>query len=176
MICSRCGNSVARDSASCQCCGASARPGTGAQAFGFDAARWSRRERITGAATVVLLISLFLPWFSVSALGVTVSWSGMTAHGYLWLAFALCLGIVGFLVVEEGFLAMPFRLPVGREMLLLAATAVNLLLVLTGFFVYPGALLNGVGWAFGAFVALLAAIAACVPLALPVLRARAARG
>jgi hypothetical protein len=35
--------------------------------FGFDAARWTVADRVAGGATVMLLISLFLPWFSVSA-------------------------------------------------------------------------------------------------------------
>ena len=33
--------------------------------FKFDAKRWSQADRIAGGATLVLLISLFLPWFSV---------------------------------------------------------------------------------------------------------------
>jgi hypothetical protein len=128
---------------------------------------------------VVLLISLFLPWFSVSGtvLGqdFSVSVSGTTAHGYLWLVFFLCLAIIAFLVLRAGFQTLPFAVPGGPEMALLGATAINLLLVLIAFFVNPSAFAAGVGWSFGAFVGLLAAIAACVPLALPVLRARTAR-
>lgn len=151
-----------------------------AQTFNFDAQRWSQAERITGIASVVLLISLFLPWFSVSGsvLGerFSVSVSGTTAHGYLWLVFFLSLAIIAFLVLRAGFGTLPFAVPGGPDMLLLAATAINLLLVLIAFFVNPSAFAAGVGWSFGAFIGLLAAIAACLPLALPVLRARTARG
>lgn len=184
MFCAKCGNSLAEGSASCPACGApvagagaaGTRAGAGAQAFNFDAARWSQAERITGVASVVLLISLFLPWFSASAFGITVSQSGMSAHGYLWLVFFLCLAIIAFLVLEAGFQSMPFRLPVARDVLLLAATGINLLLVLIAFFVNPNYLGHGVGWSFGAFIALIAAAVACIPLALPLLRARAGRG
>jgi hypothetical protein len=151
-------------------------PAGGQQSFSFDAARWSQAERITGVASAVLLISLFLPWFSISGsvLGehFSASISGTTAHGYLWLVFFISLAIIAFLVIAAGFATMPFQLPLGRELVLLAATAVNLLLILIAFFVNPSAFAAGVGWSFGAFIGLIAAIAACVPLALPVLRAR----
>ena len=182
MICSQCGNSLAEGSASCPNCGtpvAGSAPAAGGQAFNFDAQRWSQAEKITGVASVVLLISLFLPWFSVSGsvLGehFSASVSGTTAHGYLWLVFFISLAIVAFLVLQAGFQTLPFSVPGGPEMLLLAATAINLLLVLIAFFVNPSAFAAGVGWSFGAFVGLLAAIVACVPLALPMLRARTAR-
>jgi hypothetical protein len=32
--------------------------------YKFDAARWSQADRIAGIATLVLFISLFLPWFT----------------------------------------------------------------------------------------------------------------
>jgi hypothetical protein len=162
-----------------------------AQAYAFDVARWSQAERITGIATVVLLISLFLPWFtvSVSTAGfgnlvkggtVSASGSGTDAHGYLWLVFVLGLAIVAFLVLRAGFSQLPFQLPLGPDMLLLIATGINLVLVLVAFFFKPGGsdLLGtgvSVSWAWGAFVGLVAAIAACVPLAIPAFRGGAAR-
>lgn len=35
--------------------------------FRFDAARWTVADRVAGGATIMLLVLLFLPWFSVSA-------------------------------------------------------------------------------------------------------------
>jgi len=194
MICSQCGNSIAEGSAACPRCGArvegSPAQGYGSsrasgsapqQPFNFDIARWSQAERITGVATVVLLISLFLPWFSVnvSALGIhaSASGSGTDAHGYLWIVFLLCLAIIAFLALQAGFQSLPFQLPFGAGVLLLAATGLNLLLVLIAFFVKPGG--GGftgvsVSWSFGAFIGLIAAIAACAPLAMPAIRSRTA--
>ena len=189
MNCSQCGNTLAEGSVSCPQCGtpvpgapaqmSGAPAGGGAaavslQGFNFNMARVSQADKITGIASVVLLIALFLPWFSWSDAFISISVSGMAAHGYLWLVFLLCLAIVGFLVLSAGFDELPFQLPVGREMVLLAVTGLNLLLVLIAFFVNPVALAAGVGWSFGAFIALIAAIAACVPLALPVIQARRA--
>ena len=52
------------------------------------------------AATLVLFISLFLPWFGVKfALG-TVSRDGLTSHGYLWVTLFISLGIIGLIVAE----------------------------------------------------------------------------
>jgi hypothetical protein len=146
----------------------------GAQAFNFDAARWSQAERITGVATVVLLISLFLPWFSISLGGLTATASGTTAHGFLWLVFFVSLAIIAFLVLQAGFQTLPFAMPLAREVALLAAAGINLLLTLIAFFDNPYAF-GGVGWTFGAFIGLAAAIVACVPLGLPLVRARVAR-
>src|SRR6266700_2662480 len=180
MICSQCGLSLAEGAAACPRCGSpvlgsgAGAPG-GAQTFGFDASRWSQVERITGVASLVLLISLFLPWFTVSftspSLGsgkgttISASGSGTAAHGYLWLVFILSLAVIAFLVLQAGYAALPFQVPLGRDMLLLVATGVNLLLVLVAFFFKPatGSSLLGsgfsVGWAFGAFIGLIAAIA-----------------
>lgn len=200
MICSQCGNSIAEGSAACPRCGArveasgaqggSSRSSGGApqQPFNFDVARWSQAERITGVATVILLVSLFLPWFSASVSGsifgkrvrgISGSVSGTTAHGYLWVVFVLCLAIIAFLVLQAGFQSLPSQLPAAPAVLLLAATGLNLLLVLIGFFVKPGGgnflgISVSVSWSFGAFTALIAAVAACVPLALAVISTRTA--
>ena len=190
MFCPECGNHVAEGSASCPRCGAPAggaapRPasappvssGTAMPGFSFDAARLSQADRIAGAATVVLLVSLFLPWFTASAgLFGSTSESGITAHNYLWLVFLLCVGIIAFLVLGAGLTQLPLQLPLPRETILLVATGLNLLIVLFAFFVRPdGFGLITISWAFGAFISLIAAIAAFVPLAMPVLRAQSGR-
>jgi zinc-ribbon domain len=191
MFCVRCGNQVAEGSTTCSNCGAAVGggamrsaspatagggPGAAVQGYNFDAARLSQADRISGAASVVLLISLFLPWFTVSAGPFSASANGMTAHGYLWIVFILCLAIVAFLVYGAGYPELPMNLPVSRETLLLAATGLNLLLVLLAFFFRPGGYgIVGIGWGFGAFVGLIAAIVAFAPLATPMLRARSSR-
>ena len=48
--------------------------------YQFDAARWDSADRATGIATLVLIVSLFLPWFSASFLGVSLSENGLSAH------------------------------------------------------------------------------------------------
>ena len=52
---------------------------------------------------------------------------------------------------------------------MLVATLVNLVIVFIAFIFKPGG--SGVGWQFGAFLALIAAIVAAAPYAIPQLRA-----
>ncbi len=47
--------------------GAHAVSPAGVTAFAFDARRWTLADQITGGATLVLLVSLFLPWFGTDA-------------------------------------------------------------------------------------------------------------
>jgi hypothetical protein len=147
-------------------------------AYNFDARRWTRNDRLVGGASLVVLISLFLPWFSVSLSGPlgggSASASGTTAHGWLWFVFVIDLAILAYLVLSAGYEQLPFRLPWPPERLLLAASGLNLLLVLLAFVLKPSSGFTDlkVGWDFGAFIALLAAIAAVAPLALAARDAR----
>jgi hypothetical protein len=143
-------------------------PASGAPAFRFDARRWTRVDRITGIATLALLISLFLPWFGVTVFGFSATVDGVAAHGYLYLVLLVALAIVVYLVLRAGFEQLPFRLPLTHEQLLLAATGVNLVFVLLAFLTKPGL----AAWRFGAFVGLAAAIVACAPVAIPAIQSR----
>jgi len=131
----------------------------------FDVARWTKVDRIVGIATFVLFISLFLDWFGVSFGIYSAAESGLSAHGYLYIDLILCLLILIYLVIKASFDEMPFKLPVAEDMLFFGATGINFLLVLIGFLLKPGG--SGVGWRYGAFVALIAAIVAVAPYVMP---------
>jgi hypothetical protein len=139
-------------------------------AYKFDAARWSLADRIAGVATVVLFISLFLAWFGVSVIGITVTASGLSAHGYLYLVLILCILIVAYLALRAGWDHLPVSANLPHLTVMLVATIVNLVLVLIAFIDKPGG--SGVGWEFGAVLGLIAAVAAAAPYAIPPLRAR----
>lgn len=154
-------------------------------AYNFDAKRWSLSDRIAGGATLITMIALFLPWFDASAsdgFGNTysASASGTTAHGWLWFVFIIGLVTLAYLGVTAGFQRIPFSLPVKHERLLLATTGLDLLLVVIAFLLKPsnGGLTSvSIGWDFGAFVALIAAIAAAVqPIRLLIADRSAAAG
>ncbi len=195
--CPQCQNVAADDASACPSCGASlsadatatqAAPGVSAPApatappapaaaaassvpaYNFNAARWSLADRIAGVATIVLFISLFLSWFGISVIGITVTASGVSAHGYLYVVMILCILIVAYLVLRAGWDELPggFNLPHLTTMLV--ATLVNLVIVFIAFIFKPGG--SGVGWQFGAFLALIAAIVAAAPYAIPQLRAK----
>ncbi|HXQ76354.1 MAG TPA: zinc ribbon domain-containing protein [Acidimicrobiales bacterium] len=153
---------------------ATPRPGSSLPPFSFDAKRWSRAERITGIATLVLFISLFLPWFTYNfGLG-TVSVDGLW-HGWMYLVLLLSLGIMAYLVARAGFSEMPFKLPIAEAQLLLIATGINAVLSVLSFVFKPGGIgFSGIGWGFGAFVGLAAAVIAAAPTAVPAIQARRA--
>ena len=196
MICSQCGSEVAAGSAACPNCGAQ-QPGMGAQgtqapappmaggqpaagssgqAFSFDAKRWTRNDQIVGGATLIFLIVLFLPWFT--APGITVA--GQTFgggsvnglwHGYMFIALILALAALVYLVLCAGFEQLPFNLPLKHDQLLLVGTGITFVLAPISFLTKPG----GAGWGIGAYIGLIAAVVAVVPLALPFVQARSSR-
>jgi hypothetical protein len=149
---------------------ARASTGSSVPPYKFDAARWSLADRIAGIASVVLFISLFLSWFGVSVIGITVTASGLSAHGYLYIVLILCILIVAYLALRAGWDELPIAANVPHLTVMLTATLVNLVLVFIGFIFKPGG--SGVGWEFGAFVGLIAAIVAAAPYAVPQLRAK----
>jgi hypothetical protein len=135
------------------------------QPLRLDANLWTEDDRIVGIGSAILLISLFLPWFGITLFGTSVTEDGLTSHGYLSIVMIICLAILGYLVLRIS----PMRpvLPPSRmhELLFLAATAVNFVLVIVGFIATPG----GADWApllsrqFGSFVGGVAALTAVVP-------------
>jgi len=134
--------------------------------------RWTQPERVTAIASLVLLISLFLPWFTYNYGGGTVSFDGLW-HGWMYIVFILCLVILVDLVAKASYSEMPFKLPMSEEQLLFYATVVNFVLTLLAFVFKPGGFgISGVGWTFGSFVGLAAAVVAAAPLGLPAIRAR----
>ena len=150
------------------------RPGGGALApsFSFDLARLSSDDKIIGAATLVLFISLFLPWFGYAGQSVDGLW-----HGFEYLTLIVAVAIVAYLVLRAGFQRLPFGAGLPHELLLIAATGFNFILVLIGFLAKPSVTFLFVSasasWDFGAYISLIAAIVAVATAVLPVVRARA---
>ena len=193
--CPQCQSEAADDASACPSCGASLSAGATATqaapavsapapatapaaataasavpAYKFDAARWSLADRIAGVATVVLFISLFLSWFGISVIGITVTASGVSAHGYLYIVMILCILIVAYLVLRAGWEELPGGINLPHLTTMMAATLINLVIVFLAFIFKPGG--SGVGWQFGAFLALIAAVVAAAPYAIPQLRAK----
>jgi len=176
MTCPQCLSGIRPDTAFCGSCGTPADrepagwtypadgrslPAAAPREFRLDLRRLSQPDQAVGGTSLVVLISLFLPWFGFSALGVSISVSGTTAHGYLVLAVITALLITGYLLLRSGWGEFAFPLPVAHETLLLA-----------GFLAVP---LAGLGWEIGAYLAVAAAALATLPAALAVRRSRPRR-
>jgi len=126
------------------------------------------RDRVAGPASLALLISLWLPWYSFGPFTV----SGLSAHGWLFIAVLDSIVLVLYVLITafgSGDLAEQGRL--SKEQLLVLLTGVNAALVVLAFLFKP----SGFSWSWGAFVALVAAVVAFLPFGLPLLRARRQR-
>jgi hypothetical protein len=188
ITCPNCQTVTTADAASCPSCGNAlsgtsqasftpppstppASPGAAKPQVSFDLKSVSHIDRLVGGGTLVLFIALFLPWFKVNFGFGSASASGLSVHGYLYITLILSLAIIGVVVAEIlGLWKVPTTSPLGREQLLLIATAINFVLVLIAFLFKPGG--HGVGWDFGAFVGLVAAVVAVFPLGWPIIQAR----
>jgi hypothetical protein len=129
--------------------------------FRFDLTRLAAADKTIGGASIVVFISLFLPWYG--AFGASVS--GMTAHGYLVIALLASIALVGYLVLRAGWDTPAIRLPVAHAPLLLVGTGVQLLFVIIAFFQS-----EGTSHEVGSYLGLLAALLACGVIAVPVIR------
>jgi hypothetical protein len=137
--------------------------------FRLDVRRLTRVEQLAGGATLIALISLFLPWFGFDESGTSISISGTSAHGYLAVAVLVGVLLAGYLLWRSGWEEFPVSLPITHEVLLLVATGLQFVLVAVAFLDVPVA---GLSREFGAYLALIASVAAVGLAAGPGLRSR----
>jgi zinc-ribbon domain len=134
-------------------------PATGAQ-FQFDLRRLTIFDKAIAVASLVVFISVFLPWYGVPGYSV----SGESWHGYLIIPVLTAIVLIGYLVLRAGGIAM--RLPIAHAPLLIIGTGLQLLIVVLGFFDNP----DGTSDQFGAYFGLLAAVVACGVIAVPAIQ------
>jgi hypothetical protein len=173
--CSRCLVEVSPGTALCPKCGAAIRP----TVIPRPAPKRVRKPRqrldslngkdwVVGPANLVLLVAFWLPWYSIGPL----SADGLSAHGWLFIAVLDSIVLVFYVLIAAfgvGDLAAQGRL--SKDQLLALITGVDLALVVLAFLLKPA----GLGWSWGAFVALAAAIVAFVPFGVPLIQAQRRR-
>jgi hypothetical protein len=173
--CSRCLVEVFPGTALCPNCGAAIRPPIRQKPkpkrFAKSRQRvdeLGRRELIMGPASLVLLVSFWLPWYSFGPF----SADGVGAHSWLFIAALDAIVLVLYFLITAfgvGDLAVPGAM--SKDQLLAILTGVNLVLVVLAFLLKP----SGFSWAYGAFLALAAAVVAFLPFGVPVIRAQGRR-
>ena len=117
---------------------------------------------------MALLVSLWLPWYSIGPLSV----DGPSAHGWLFIVVLNSIVLVLYFLITAfgvGDLAEQGRL--SKDQLLTLMTGINLALVVLGFLLKPA----GFSWAWGALLALVAAIVAFLPFGIPLIQDRRRR-
>ena len=173
--CSRCLIEVPPKTALCPKCGAAIRmtiaPRPVPKRVGKSRQRLKaleRRDRIIGPATFVLLVSFWLPWYSIGPF----SADGLSVHGWLFIAVIDAIVLVLYVLVTAfgvGDLAEMGRM--SKDQLLTLLTGVNLALVVLALLLKPA----GFSRSWGGFLALIAAIVAFAPFGLPLIQARRRR-
>ena len=173
--CSRCLVEVSPGTARCPKCGAAIRPPViprpTPKRVGKSRQRLSAlkgKNWVVGPAALVLLVSFWLPWYSIGPISV----DGLSAHGWLFIAATDSIMLVIYVLItafDVGDLAVPGRM--SKDQLLTLLTGVNAALVALGFLLKP----TGFSWTWGAFVALAAAIVAFLPFGVPLIQAQRRR-
>ena len=173
--CSRCLVEVFPGTAVCPACGAAIRPAVPPRPAPKRVTKSRQRldalsaaEKVAGPATVAVLVSLWLPWYSLGPF----SADGLGVHGWLFLAVLNSIVLVLYVLVTAfgvGDLAVQGRLSKGQLLALL--TGVNGALVVLAFLLKPA----GWSWSWGAFLAVAAAVVAFVPYGVPLVQARRRR-
>jgi len=128
----------------------------------------SAQDRVAGPATFALLVSLWLPWYSIGPL----SADGISVHGWLFIAVLNSIVLVLYVLITAfgvGDLAEQGRL--SKDQLLTLMTGVNGALVVLAFLLKPA----GFSWSWGAFLAVAAAIVAFLPFGVPLMKAQRRR-
>jgi hypothetical protein len=126
------------------------------------------QDRVFGPATLVLLVSFWLPWYSLGPF----SFDGLSVHGWLFIAVLDAIVLVLYVLITAfgvGDLAAQGRL--SKDQLLAVLTGVNLGLVVLAFLLKPA----GFSWSWGALLALAAAIVAFAPFGIPLVQDRRRR-
>jgi hypothetical protein len=133
----------------------------------FDISRLGIGELVVGGANLVLMIGVFLPWFDFGSPATgDFSFDATAVRRWMYLPLVASLVIVVYLAVKATFGEAP--LPRLQSLIVLGACDASLLLTLVCF-AKKGA---GVNWDYGAYVSLVAAIAAVVGAIMALSRSR----
>jgi peptidoglycan/LPS O-acetylase OafA/YrhL len=135
--------------------------------YRFQLRRLTPIDQITAAATVVLFISLWMPWFGLSGNGYDYSLGGINAHSYLAFVLLTTVFLIGYLAARAGWDRLPIRMPVAHAPLLLVVGLVQLVIVVIAFLSAP----TNLGHDAGSILGLIAAIGAVLPIVIPVIQA-----
>ena len=120
---------------------------------GFDASSIKRSTWIAGVGAVLLLISTFVAWWKVSALGFSVNASGWDTGALGKLVFFVALIAVIAVVVDHMDVDVSSS-PISMAALILTCGCVGVFLVLLRFIDTP----DHVDWAWGLYLALIASL------------------
>lgn len=129
----------------------------------FDATRLSRLDWIVVGASVLALISLFLPWYGASSLGFSASVSGWSTS-YGWLGGLLIVASGGYLILQRSQADLS-RVKLGPATVVLGAAVLGTVIVILRWISLPrghagvdGITIYSYGARVGIYITLIAGV------------------
>jgi len=190
VFCANCGNEVQEGERSCVRCGAATEVpaqgtptttgtspgsrGTASPQLSFNASRLKVGDLVAAGGTFLVLITLFLPWYSAScaATGSIFCQANQSAHlsalgahsgGWRFLILVLVIITLGYLAARA-LLPNEVRLAVEHWQIVTGLTAATALLVLVSLFTNPFSPFRALGISaspgFGSIIGIIAALVA----------------
>lgn len=159
MHCTQCGKPLSANAKFCPSCGGPNAVATSTAAAQVahpvtsDVHRLAPADFVAGGATVLLFVTLFLPWYSADLFGITVTLDALW-QGWMYLVLILALATIGYLVARV--LVPVIRLPLPHWQILVGGTSLMALLTLLGVFLTP----TGTSYSWAGFVGLVAVLVA----------------
>jgi len=127
----------------------------------MDLSKLDNMDRIVAGASVVVLISMFLPWFGVSEAGFSWSTDAFGAGFLGWFGAILIIAAGVYLVMLRSGSQMP-KTSFGPGVTVLGLSAIGALLVVIKWATLPRYSFSGTSWSEGArigiYLTLIAAI------------------
>lgn len=115
----------------------------------LDMKALSTADRVVGAASLVALVSLFLPWYGASAFGFSASVSGL-ATSYGWLGALLVVAAGAYLLLLRSGARLP-ALPFGPGIAVLGASLVGTVVVALRWVTLPRGSLGADGVTYASY-------------------------
>ena len=137
-------------------------------AVSVDFRRLGTGDLVAAGGTILLFISLFLAWYSVTGqdpntgltITITNSALGQYAGGFRFLVLVLAIFVFLYLLART-FAPRGFRLPLPHWQILSILVGLQLLLTILTFFLKPSDQGGpGVSWSYGAYIGLVASLIA----------------
>ena len=108
----------------------------------FDMKKLSTGDRVVAGASVIALISLFLPWYGVSTAGFSASVGGFSS-GFGWLGALLIIASGAYLVMLRSGSSLP-RMPYGPGVMVMGTSLIGTVIVALRWLTLPSGNVGGI--------------------------------
>jgi hypothetical protein len=127
----------------------------------FDISKFSTLDKVLGGAAALAVISLFLPWYSVSYHGVTYDSTSGFGTSWGWLGGLLIIAAGVYLVLQRSGVDLS-KMPAPPSVIILGAAALGTLVMILRAITLPSYFGVTAGPAAGMYIAIICGVAEVV--------------